>query len=424
MKITVVGGGSTYTPELVEGFGRRAGVLPIDELVLYDIAPERLRVVGGLAGRILARHAYPGRLTVTQDLDRALEGADAVLIQLRIGGQAARLVDETLPNRFGLIGQETTGPGGFAKALRTVPVVLGIADRVAALAPDAWIVDFTNPVGIVTRALLDAGHRAVGLCNVAIKFQRDMAVRLGVEPDQVRLGHAGLNHLSWIRSITADGVERMPELLAGDALTELAEQVRVPAGLLRDLGAIPSYYLHYFYCTDHELSSQLAGAHRAEQVLAIEEELLTLYEDPALDHKPELLESRGGAYYSEAAAALVTSLLTGDGAHHYVDVRNNGVLAGLPDEAVVEVPAHVDTAGPHPVPVPPLPPEMLGLVQAVTAYETLAIEAALTGDRSVARRALVANPLVRQWEPAAPLLDALLEANRRYLPRFFGDADG
>jgi 6-phospho-beta-glucosidase len=424
VKITVVGGGSTYTPELVEGFGRRAGVLPVDELVLYDIAPERLRVVGGLAGRILARHAYPGRLTVTQDLDRALEGADAVLIQLRIGGQAARLVDETLPNRFGLIGQETTGPGGFAKALRTVPVVLGIADRVAALAPDAWIVDFTNPVGIVTRALLDAGHRAVGLCNVAIKFQRDMAVRLGVEADQVRLGHAGLNHLSWIRSVTADGVERLPELLAGDALTELAEQVRVPAGLLRDLRAIPSYYLHYFYCTDHELSSQLAGAHRAEQVLAIEEELLTLYEDPELDHKPELLESRGGAYYSEAAAALVTSLLTGDGAHHYVDVRNNGVLAGLPDEAVVEVPAHVDTAGPHPVPVPPLPPEMLGLVQAVTAYETLAIEAALTGDRSVARRALVANPLVRQWEPAAPLLDALLEANRRYLPRFFGDADG
>jgi 6-phospho-beta-glucosidase len=249
-------------------------------------------------------------------------------------------------------------------------------------------------------------------------------VRLGVEPDRVRLGHAGLNHLSWIRSVTADGVERLPELLDGDALTELAEQVRVPAGLIRDFGAIPSYYLHYFYCTDHELSGQLAGAHRAEQVLAIEQELLTLYEDPALDRKPELLESRGGAYYSEAAAALVTSLLTGDGAHHYVDVRNDGVIAGLPDEAVVEVPAHVDTEGPHPVPVPPLPPEMLGLVQAVTAYETLTIEAALTGDRSVARRALVANPLVRQWEPAAPLLDALLEANRGYLPRFFGDANG
>jgi 6-phospho-beta-glucosidase len=425
VKITVVGGGSTYTPELVEGFGRRAGVLPVDELVLYDIAPERLRVVGGLAGRILARHAYRGRLTTTTDLAQAVHGADAVLIQLRVGGQAARLVDETLPNRFGLIGQETTGPGGFAKALRTVPLVLDIAEEVRRRArPGAWIVDFTNPVGIVTRALLDAGHRAVGLCNVAIKFQRDMAVRLGVDADRVRLGHAGLNHLSWIRSVTADGVERLPELLAGDTLTELAEQVRVPAGLLRDLGAIPSYYLHYFYCTDHELQAQREGAHRAEKVLAIEQELLTLYEDPALDHKPELLESRGGAYYSEAAAALVTSLLTGDGAHHYVDVRNDGVLAGLPDEAVVEVPAHVDGAGPHPVPVPPLPPEMLGLVQAVTAYETLAIEAALTGDRSVARRALVANPLVRQWDPAAPLLDALLEANRRYLPRFFGDADG
>jgi 6-phospho-beta-glucosidase len=425
VKITVVGGGSTYTPELVEGFGRRAGVLPIDELVLYDIAPERLRVVGGLAKRILARHAFPGRLTVTTDRAQALGGADAVLIQLRVGGQAARLVDETLPNEFGLIGQETTGPGGFAKALRTVPLVLDIAEEVRRRArPGAWIVDFTNPVGIVTRALLDAGHRAVGLCNVAIKFQRDLAVRLGVSPDRVRLGHAGLNHLSWIRSVTADGVERLPELLAGDALTELAEQVRVPAGLLRDLGAIPSYYLHYFYCTDHELKNQLEGAHRAEQVLAIERELLTLYEDPALDHKPELLERRGGAYYSEAAAALVTSLLTGDGEHHYVDVRNNGVVAGLPDEAVVEVPAHVDTAGPHPVPVPTLPPEMLGLVQAVTAYETLTIEAALTGDRSVARRALVANPLVRQWEPAAPLLDALLKANRPYLPRFFGDADG
>jgi 6-phospho-beta-glucosidase len=425
VKITVVGGGSTYTPELVEGFARRAGVLPVDELVLYDVSPERLRVVGGLAGRILARHGFHGRLTLTADRDRALDGADAVLIQLRVGGQAARLVDETLPNEFGLIGQETTGPGGFAKALRTVPLVLDLAEEVRRRArPGAWIVDFTNPVGIVTRALLDAGHRAVGLCNVAIKFQRDMAVRLGVEPDRVRLGHAGLNHLSWIRSVTADGVERLPELLDGDALTELAEQVRVPAGLIRDLGAIPSYYLHYFYCTDHELSGQLHGAHRAEQVLAIEQELLTLYEDPALDRKPELLESRGGAYYSEAAAALVTSLLTGDGAHHYVDVRNDGVIAGLPDEAVVEVPAHVDTEGPHPVPVPPLPPEMLGLVQAVTAYETLTIEAALTGDRSVARRALVANPLVRQWEPAAPLLDALLEANRAYLPRFFGDANG
>ncbi|MFJ9562544.1 6-phospho-beta-glucosidase [Streptomyces fuscichromogenes] len=420
MKITVVGGGSTYTPELIEGFARRADLLPAGELVLHDIDAERLSVIGGLARRILARHGFPGRLTVTTDLAKAVDGADAVLVQLRVGGQAARLVDETLPNRFGLLGQETTGPGGFAKALRTVPVVLGIAEEVRRRArPGAWIVDFTNPVGIVTRALLDAGHRAVGLCNVAIKFQRQLAARLGTDPGRVRLGHAGLNHLSWIRSVRVDGVDRLPELLSGDALDGLAAELRIPAGALRDLGAIPSYYLHYFYCTGQELRAQQEGPHRAEQVLAIERELLDLYADPALDRKPELLERRGGAYYSEAAAALVTSLLTGDGAHHYVNVRNDGVLAGLPDEAVVEVAADVDTGGPRPVPVPPLPPEMLGLIQAVTAYETLAVEAALTGDRTVARRALVANPLVREWETANALLDALLAANRRYLPRFF-----
>ncbi|MFJ9626165.1 6-phospho-beta-glucosidase [Streptomyces sp. NPDC101175] len=422
MKITVVGGGSTYTPELIEGFARRTQVLPLDELVLHDTDAERLSVIGALSRRILARHGFPGRLTTTTDLTSAVDGAAAVLIQLRVGGQAARLVDETLPNRFGLLGQETTGPGGFAKALRTVPVVLDIAAEVRRRAqPGAWIVDFTNPVGIVTRALLDAGHRAVGLCNVAIKFQRQLAARFGTDPDQVRLGHAGLNHLSWIRSVTVDGTERLPELLTGDALDDLAAQVRVPAGALRDLGAIPSYYLHYFYRTDEEVKAQQAGAHRAEQVIAIEKELLTLYADPGLDRQPELLQRRGGAHYSEAAAALVTSLLTGDGAHHYVNVRNNGVLTGLPDEAVVEVPAHVDTSGPHPVPVPPLPPEMLGLVQAVTAYETLTVEAALTGDRTVARRALMANPLVREWTLADALLNALLEANRPHLPRYFAN---
>ncbi|WP_329353002.1 6-phospho-beta-glucosidase [Streptomyces sp. NBC_01261] len=422
MKITVVGGGSTYTPELIEGFARRAQVLPVDELVLHDIDAGRLAVIGALSRRILARHGFPGRLTTTTDLAAAVDGAAAVLVQLRVGGQAARLVDETLPNRFGLLGQETTGPGGFAKALRTVPVVLDIAAEVRRRAePGAWIVDFTNPVGIVTRALLNAGHRAIGLCNVAIKFQRQLAARFGTDPDRVRLGHAGLNHLSWIRSVTVDGVERLPELLTGDALDDLAAQVRVPAGALRDLGAIPSYYLHYFYCTDDEVRAQQAGAHRADQVIAIEKELLTLYADPGLDRQPELLQQRGGAHYSEAAAALVTSLLTGDGAHHYVNVRNNGVLAGLPDEAVVEIPAQVDASGPHPVPVPPLPPEMLGLVQAVTAYETLTVEAALTGDRTVARRALMANPLVREWARADALLNALLEANRPHLPRYFAN---
>lgn len=420
MRITVIGAGSTYTPELVEGFARRAEVLGLRELVLYDIDPDRLDIVGGLARRILARTGFAGSVTTSTDLDFAVTGAAAVLIQLRVGGQAARLTDETIPLKYGVIGQETTGPGGFAKALRTVPVVLDIADRVRTLAgPDTWILDFTNPVGIVTRALQHAGHRAIGLCNVAIGFQRRLAARLEVDPDRVRLGHAGLNHLSWIRSVQVDGEDRLPEMLRGD-LAALAAEVRLPPSLLTTLKAIPSYYLHYFYCTDDEFrAQQRPGSSRAHEVLLLEEQLLAMYRDPQLDTKPALLERRGGAYYSEAAAALATSLLTGDGAHHYVDVRNDGVLGGLPDDAVVEVPALVDRTGAHSLEVPALAPEMLGLVQSVTAYEMLAVEAALTGDRAVAQRALLAHPLVRQWDIAEPLLAELLTVNRRYLPAFF-----
>jgi len=424
VKIAVIGGGSTYTPELIEGFARRGDVLSGVELVLHDIAADRLAVVGGLASRILAAQGSSHRLVTTTSLDEAVDAADAVLVQLRVGGQQARLIDETLPGRFGLLGQETTGPGGFAKALRTVPVVLNIAEVVAERAQsDAWIVDFTNPVGIVTRALLDQDYRALGLCNVAIGFQRRLAARFGVAADQVQLDHVGLNHLSWIRQVRVDGVDRMPDLLDPPAAEQLAEAIHVPADLLRTLGAIPSYYLHYFYCTDRAIAEQASGPHRAEEVLQIERTLLAMYADPALDHKPALLEQRGGAYYSEAAAALVTSLLTGDHAHHYVNVRNNGSVAGLPDDAVVEVPATVDRAGAHPVPIAPLAPELLGLVQTVTAYEVLTIQAARTGDRRVAVRALLANPLVRQWDRAVPLLDALLEANRPHLPQFFDRVD-
>ena len=411
MKIAVIGGGSTYTPELIEGFAARADVLPVDELVLEDISEERLDIVGGLARRILARTGHPARLVTTTSLDDAVDGAAAVLVQLRVGGQQARLMDETLPGQFGLIGQETTGPGGFAKALRTVPVVLDIASVVTKrAAPGAWIVDFTNPVGIVTRALLDDGHRALGLCNVAIGLQRRLASRLGVEPERVRLDHAGLNHLSWVRRVLVDGVDRLPELLADPI------DVGSPAELMRTLAAIPSYYLRYYYSTNEVMRE--GGARRAEQVMEIEQQLLAMYADPALDRKPALLDERGGAYYSEAAAALVTSLLTGDGALHYVDLGNSGTITGLPDEAVVEVPATVDRSGAHAEPVGPLAPELLGLVQAVTAYEVLTIEAARSGDRSTALRALVAHPLVRQWETVVPMLDAILDAGRAYLPQF------
>jgi len=419
LKVAVVGGGSTYTPELVEGFEARRDRMPIDELVLLDIDAERLSIVGGLAQRMLDRLDWTGRLTLTDDRDAAIDGADFVLIQLRVGGQAARLVDETLPPTFGVIGQETTGAGGFAKALRTVPLVLELAELTARRgAKDAWIVDFTNPVGIVSQALIDAGHRALGLCNVAINIQRSLAERFGVRPDRVELEHVGLNHLSWERAVRVDGVDRLPDLIANDA-ESLAEHVGLPAELIRSLGAIPSYYLHYYYQTRAVVDEQRSGGTRAQEVIDIEHELLEMYKDQGLAEKPALLASRGGAYYSEAAAQLIASLHDGAGDVQVVDVRNDGAIPDLPDDAVVEIPARIDRDGAHVLPLTPLAPEIRGLVQAVKAYEHLAIEAALRGDRRVALRALLANPLVADYDVASPLLDALLDANRAYLPRFF-----
>jgi 6-phospho-beta-glucosidase len=404
MKVAVVGGGSTYTPELVSGLTR----LNVDEFVLEDVDAERREVVGGMARRMLARQGFEGRLEVTGDLDAAVDGADYVLIQIRVGGQEARLRDETAPLACGCIGQETTGAGGFAKAMRTVPVVLEIAERVRALAaPQAWIVDFTNPVGIVTRALLDGGHRAVGLCNVAIGFQRQFAGWLGVEPARVVVDQVGLNHLTWVRGVLLDGEDVLPGLLAehGD---ELAEDVELPRRLLDDLGAVPSYYLRYFYAHDAVLREQLEGEPRAAVVQEIERSLLDLYRDPTVDGRPDLLMQRGGAYYSEAALGLITSLTTGDGAVHEVDVRNDGTLAGLADDDVVEVPARVGRDGPKPLPQPPLAPELLGLVKHVAAYERLTARAALSRDPADMRRALLTHPLIGQVELVDGLLDRLV----------------
>ena len=419
VKVAVVGGGSTYTPELVEGFVTRADRVPVDDLVLLDVDPERLEVVGGLAGRMLAKVGYDGVLTLTGDRDDALEGADFVVVQLRVGGQAARYLDETIPPKFGCIGQETTGPGGFAKALRTVPVVLELAEETARRgAPGAWFVDFTNPTGLVTQALLDQGHRAIGLCNVAIGFQRRFAAAFGVEPERVELEHVGLNHLSWERAVRVDGVDRLPEILS-TRIELVADETDMPAELIRALGAIPSYYLHYYYLTDEVIERQRTERTRAEEVMEIEAGLLELYRDPDLAEKPELLERRGGAFYSEAAAQLIASLHEGTGDAQVVNVRNDGALPDLPDDAVVEILARIDREGAHPIPLAPLAPEMLGLVEHVKAYERLAVEAAMTGDRTIALKALMTNPLVRDYRTAAPLLDALLKANRRHLPRFF-----
>jgi 6-phospho-beta-glucosidase len=415
MKLVVVGGGSTYTPELVDGIARLAETLPVRELVLVDPDGYRLDRVGGVSARIMAAYGHPATVRGTTDLDDGLDGAGAVLLQLRVGGQAARHRDETWPLSCGCVGQETTGAGGLAKALRTVPIVLDIAERARKLAaPGAWIVDFTNPVGIVTRALLDAGHRAVGLCNVAIGFQRRFAARLGVTPDRVSLGHVGLNHLTWERSVHVDGRDVLPELLDsyGD---EIAADIGLPVDFIRQLGVIPSYYLRYYYAHDLVVQEQRGEPTRAEVVAGYEKELLDMYADPALDHKPELLSKRGGAFYSEAAVALLASLTADTGDTQVVNLRNNGTLPFLPDEAVIEVPATIGAGGPVALPIAPVEPLYAGLIAHVTAYEELAVSAAVRGGRDRVFQTMLAHPLIGQIDIANQLTDRLIAENHQHL---------
>jgi len=420
MKLAIVGGGSTYTPELIDGFARLRATLPIDEVWLVDPSEERVSLVAGVSQRMFARAGHPGRVIATSDLVAGVSDADAVLIQLRVGGQDARRGDETWPHEVHCIGQETTGPGGLAKALRTVPVVLRVAEAVREHAkPDAWIVDFTNPVGIVTRALLQEGHRAVGLCNVAIGFQRRFAGMLDVAPDRVELGHVGLNHLTWERSILVDGTDRLPELLgraAGQSrLGEIADDVELRPELLSMLGVVPSYYLRYYYAHDEVLDEQLHAPPRADAVQAVERELLALYADPAVDAKPVALEQRGGAFYSEAAIDLLSGLVGDTGQTRVVNVRNEGALPFLPDDHVIEVPARVGAAGFDVLPIEPVDDDIRGLISAVAGYERLALDAALHGSHETVLRAMQAHPLVLQFERAEKLTELLIDHNRDHL---------
>jgi len=416
VKLAVIGGGSTYTPELADGIGR---LLPgVCELALVDPDPGRLAVVGPVSARIMAAHGHPGRVTWTGSVEEGADGADAILIQLRVGGQAARHRDETWPLDCGCVGQETTGAGGFAKALRTVPIVLDVAERAMRRAsPSAFLIDFTNPVGIVTRALLTAGYRAVGLCNVAIGFQRRFAGMLGVAPDRVALGHVGLNHLTWERSVLVDDKDVLPDLLATRA-EQIAPHTQMPAEFLRHLGMVPSYYLHYYYAHDAVVAAQRreGAVTRAQEVAALERELLELYADPALDRKPEQLAQRGGAWYSEAAVDLLASLAGNRRDVQVVNAGNGLTLPFLPADAVIEVPCTVGSGGAVPVPADPVEPLLRGLIAHVYAYEELALEAALLGGRGRVYDALLAHPLVGQAELAQCLTDRLIAENAPYLP--------
>ena len=418
MKITVIGAGSTYTPELVSGLWNERERLTVDELWLMDIDGPRLEIVGGMVRRMLARQGADVPVTLTNDRTAAIDGADAVLIQLRVGGQKARLGDELFPLACDCVGQETTGAGGLAKALRTVPVVLDIAREARErAAPGAWVVDFTNPVGINTRALLDDGHKAIGLCNFAIGVQRWIAREHGVEPHRVEVDPVGLNHLSWVRHIRVDGVDVLPKMIA-ERSDELGRRGGVTGDLIRDLGVLPSYYLKYYYRHDATVRELKAATPRATVVADVERELLQLYADPTVDTKPPQLEARGGAYYSEAATALLASLVAGTGDNHVVNVRNDGLIRGLADDDVIETLCRVDASGATPLPQDPVAPELLGLVQHVSAYERLAARAAVTGDRRLLRMALLAHPLVGQWDLVTALEKGLFESGGGLLPQF------
>jgi 6-phospho-beta-glucosidase len=419
LKICVIGGGSTYTPELIEGLIEDRD-LPLATLALMDIDGDRLRIVGGLARRMLQAAGAGIDLKLTTRRREAVEGADYVVTQIRVGGLACRIQDEKIPLQFGVAGQETTGPGGFAKALRTIPVLLDIARDMAQLAPGARLINFTNPSGLVTEALL--GHSdvpTVGLCNSPVGFERDIAEGLGVAPERIQLDYVGLNHLSWIRGVTLDGEDVFETVLEGAISEARAGESLFSPRLLETLGMIPSYYLNYYYNHDQVVAKQRqATKTRGEEVQAIEASLLERYTDPSLKQKPELLEQRGGAHYSTAAVALISAMHHDRGDVQIVNTTNGDALPELPSQCVVEAPSLINAAGAFALPADPLPAEIRGLIQAVKAYEELTIRAAVEGDEQAALQALLAHPLVPSFAVAQSLWATIKEANRAYLPQF------
>ncbi|MFK3843497.1 MULTISPECIES: 6-phospho-beta-glucosidase [Serratia] len=431
LKIAVIGGGSSYTPELVDGLIQRIEELPVTELALVDVEPgrEKVEIIAALTQRMLARHGLEQvKVSVHFELDDAIRGASFVLTQFRVGQLPARAADERLGLKYDLIGQETTGVGGFAKALRTIPVMLDIARRVEKLAPDAWIINFTNPAGIVTEAVSRyTKAKIIGLCNVPISMHHMIANMLKAPYSEVQLQFAGLNHMVWVHQVTQNGLDVTDQVINmlcdGAALTmnNIKEEPWQP-DFLRAVGAIPCPYHRYFYQTKEMLAEEIAAAAergtRAEQVMKVEKELFELYADPHLDSKPEQLSFRGGSYYSEVALELIRAIHNNLGTQLVVNTANRGAIRGLPDDAVIETNCIVDAQGAHPLTFGTLPDAMHALTQQVKAYERLTIDAAVHGCRRSALLALVTNPLVGNANVAQPLLDEVLAVNAPYLPQF------
>jgi len=429
MKVAVIGGGSTYTPELVNGFLARAESFPLTELWLMDIAPERLEVVGGFARRMVAAKGAPFRVKLTDNQRDAVRGAHYVITQLRVGGMAARREDEYLGWRHDLIGQETTGVGGMGNALRTLPVILNIADDVRKLAPGALLVNFTNPAGLVTEALnrYASDVLAVGVCNVPITSQMGFLESLeqkfnrSLEPDQAHLKTLGLNHLSWHYGFTLDGEDMWPQVLEGYLADLRADpDPEWDVRTIETLRMIPNDYLQYFYYTDRKLAAQHKWPpSRAEEVMAIEADLLRQYAEPGRSEPPADLMKRGGAYYSTVATQLLNAHYNNLSEPHVVNVRHAGAVPGWPEDWVLELPCQVDATGIRPLPTEPLPPVCFGLLAQVKAYEVLTVEAAVRGDRDAAYEALLAHPLGPAADKVQEVLDDLLDTHREHLPQFW-----
>jgi len=424
LKVGVIGGGSSYTPELIEGFLKRKDELRLAQLVLMDINPERLDIIGKLAQRMIDKAHLPIELVLTTNRKEALNGANFVVTQIRQGGLEGRARDESIPLEFDIIGQETTGPGGFAMALRTIPVMLEIAHEYETLSPDGWMINFTNPSGMIAEAISHYSRvRAIGLCNAPITMQSRIATLLAIDREHITMDYFGLNHLTWIKKVYLDGIDvtgEVTERVLGEQFDLTGYKFN--ARMVKALGLIPSGYLQYFYHRDKVLAklkeSMASGKPRAEVVMEIDRELMEMYKDPNLKEKPDILNQRGGAWYSDAGVGLISAIVNNKNEIHYLNVSNQGALKGLPDDVVVEIPCLVNKSGPHPLTIGEIPLSVRGLIQQMKAYEQLTVEGAVRGDYDACLLALANHPLVPNVDAAVRLLDRILEANRDWLPQF------
>ena len=432
IKIVTIGGGSSYTPELVEGFIKRYDELPVRELWLVDIeeGKHKLEIVGELAKRMVKKAGVPMEIHLTLDRREALKDADFVTTQLRVGLLDARIKDERIPLSHGLIGQETNGAGGMFKALRTIPIILDIDRDMAELCPNAFLINFTNPAGMVTEALLRYGKnkKVIGLCNVPINMEKAAANMLGVDHSRIRMDFVGLNHMVYGRKVFLDGsdvTDQIVDAIADGKMGAIVKNIKDfewDADFIKSLRMMPCPYHKYYYETQEMLESELKefskGETRAEVVKRLEDDLFELYDDPNLDIKPPQLEKRGGALYSDAACRLIHSIYNDKGDIQPVDCRNNGAIQGLDDDSAVEVSCVITKEGPRPLAMGKLPLQITGLVQEIKNFERLVIDAAVTGDYHTALMAMSMNPLVPSDKMAKILLDELLVAHKDYLPQF------